>query len=634
MITGSSGDDVITTSNGDDTLNGGLGADAMTGGAGDDILLGGAGDDVLIDAAGSLGVANLNGGAGNDAIILTGAFLSGTVNGSVGTDQVTASGDVSGLTFKSVEILNAGASVLTGTAAQFRSFQTIRRSEADTTGGVTLVLSTGGILNLTNKLAGRAANITGSAGLDVITGSTGNDVFDGAGSGDTLNGADGDDMLIGGEGPDTLNGGNGDDIIDAGIGNDVITGGEGADVITDIGGLVVNISGGVGNDVITIGPTLQSGTVNGGLDVDQVNASGNLQAISFVGVEILNAGSGLLTATAAQMEAFDTIRVSGADPTGAVNLRLSAAGTINLAGELAGRSATFTGSSGNDGITTSDGHDTINGGPGNDVIIAGLGNDLIIQQSDQGRDIIDGGSGTDTYRLNGTAAAETFRIMTRAEAFLAGITGLAAATEIVITRDGTNNASVIAELDNVEEIQINTLLTTANNGNGDGRWRTSCRRHLIVLGDFTTTSLAYSTIHIAGTSANDTVDISGLTSAHRVVFDSNGGADAIIGEVRPQDVLTGIPGISASSFSASNPYVGGIESALNLMQLMADNNPDTSINASDLFDDHSLMRSGQELIPRDVVGHTSLLPGAHNLLVVLDTARPGEHQIAADYALM
>jgi len=89
--------------------------------------------------------------------------------------------------------------------------------------------------------------------------------------------------------------------------------------------------------------------------------------------------------------------------------------------------------------------DTLNGGLGNDTVLGGLGTDLIVQGAADGRDIIDGGAGVDTYRLLGTAEAETFRIMTRAEAVLAGITGLAGATEIVITRNGTDNASVIAE---------------------------------------------------------------------------------------------------------------------------------------------------------------------------------------------
>ena len=67
--------------------------------------------------------------------------------------------------------------------------------------------------------------------------------------------------------------------------------------------------------------------------------------------------------------------------------------------------------------------------------------------------MVDGGTGIDTYVLNGTAAGETFQILTRAEAANLGYTGFAANTEIVITR----NSTVIAELDNVEEACLTRL---------------------------------------------------------------------------------------------------------------------------------------------------------------------------------
>ena len=57
-----------------------------------------------------------------------------------------------------------------------------------------------------------------------------------------------------------------------------------------------------------------------------------------------------------------------------------------------------------------------------------------------------------------------------------------------------------------------------------------------MIGNFTGTSLNFSTITINGNSGNDTVDISPLTSAHRIVFTSNGGVDTVIGG-RAQDVV-------------------------------------------------------------------------------------------------
>ena len=82
--------------------------------------------------------------------------------------------------------------------------------------------------------------------------------------------------------------------------------------------------------------------------------------------------------------------------------------------------------------------------------------------------------------------------------------------------------TVIAELDNIEEIVI------SGQGGGDT---------FIPNGNFTGTSLSTSTITIEGGAGDDTVDISALQSAHRIVFRSNGGNDTIVGNLRPQDVI-------------------------------------------------------------------------------------------------
>ena len=58
-----------------------------------------------------------------------------------------------------------------------------------------------------------------------------------------------------------------------------------------------------------------------------------------------------------------------------------------------------------------------------------------------------------------------------------------------------------------------------------------------IVGDFSGTSLRLNTVTVGGSSAADVVDISGLTSAHRLVFDSNGGEDTIVGVLRPQDIV-------------------------------------------------------------------------------------------------
>ncbi|MDY7110420.1 MAG: peroxidase family protein, partial [Planctomycetota bacterium] len=148
-----------------------------------------------------------------------------------------------------------------------------------------------------------------------------------------------------------------------------------------------------------------------------------------------------------------------------------------------------------------------------------------------GRDIVAGGDGEDTLVVTGTAAAETFRILTRDAALASGLTGLDEETDIVILRNGTGNAAIVAELNHVEEIVIdsNTLTPPAGAG-GPGDT-------IIVEGDFTTTSLNFETITVTGSSGDDTVDISALSSAHRIVFKGAGGNDVIVGPMRPQDVI-------------------------------------------------------------------------------------------------
>lgn len=191
------------------------------------------------------------------------------------------------------------------------------------------------------------------------------------------------------------------------------------------------------------------------------------------------------------------------------------------------------------------------GGTGNDTVNWNAAGDT------DGFDVIDGGAGaTDTFVLNGRAdATETFRIYARAAAIAAGIVVAGANTEIVITRTVGGTTTVIAELDNIEEITVNTLNTTANNGNNpntpDGG--TSNGDTIQVIGNFNApfTSLNFNTITIDGNAGDDTVDISALSSAHRIVFRSNGGNDTIVGTLRPQDVIELPNGATVADYEAT-----------------------------------------------------------------------------------
>src|SRR3546814_12114808 len=58
-----------------------------------------------------------------------------------------------------------------------------------------------------------------------------------------------------------------------------------------------------------------------------------------------------------------------------------------------------------------------------------------------------------------------------------------------------------------------------------------------VIGDFNPTSLNFNTITVNGGRGADTVEISGLNSDHRLVFNTGGGADRFIGDSRTQDIV-------------------------------------------------------------------------------------------------
>ncbi len=187
----------------------------------------------------------------------------------------------------------------------------------------------------------------------------------------------------------------------------------------------------------------------------------------------------------------------------------------------------------------------------------GTGNDIILWRAGDGRDFIDGGTNGgagDTVHIAGDATAETFTIFARAAFLLANPAAiLNATTEIVITRNGTADANVITELDNVEEILVNGLNVSANNGNGVPDGGATLGDTVTVVGNFNApnTSLNFSTITIEGSGDNDTVDISGLTSGHRIVFNSGGGSDTIIGTLRPQDVIQVAPGTNPANYTTT-----------------------------------------------------------------------------------
>ena len=285
----------------------------------------------------------------------------------------------------------------------------------------------------------------------------------------------------------------------------------------------------------------------------------------------------------------------GTDPADVTVSRIAAA---NITGTGAsdiivanGAANTITGGGGNDHISAGDGGDDISGGTGNDTILAGTGNDTIRWSgagATDGFDMIDGqDGGTDTFIITGSADAEIFRIYAKAAAEAAGIVIVGANTEIVITRTVGAVTTVIAELDNIEEITVNSLNTTANNSDNpnqpDGGVNTGDT--IQVFGNFNApfTSLNFSTITIDGNAGNDTIDISGLVSDHRIVFRSNGGNDTLVGTLRPQDVIELPAGTAITSYTSSTAAgVTTLTNGTNSISYTADGDgPEITVAAAD-----------------------------------------------------
>jgi Ca2+-binding RTX toxin-like protein len=599
-LVGNTGLDLLFGHDGNDTLSGGLGEDLLVGGAGSDTLdggddidtlVGGTGDDTYVDDTGedllvevatggidtvetlaatyslvaALNVENLEYtgvdadqfvGTGNAlanvisggdlADTLTGLAGADTLNGGLGADTMIGGAD------NDVYVVDDAGDVVDEAAAGSSGTDRVE-SDIDYTLGA-------GVENLdlnNNAVTGRGNTLN-----NVINGNdAANLLFGGAGL-DTLNGGDGNDVLDGGADNDTLNGGDDNDTFIGGAGNDTIDVGGGVNTI------VYNATG-FGADIIN------SFDATGGTPAnqDRIDLSGlGVTAANFAN-RVFESASGANTIITIRENGpasavVGTIQINGVNNAGIdiTDFTLATPGNV-INGAAAGQ--THNGTAGNDTINALGGNDTVNAGAGNDIVNGGIGNDTLngdagddtfnwnannaaansLTNSD-GRDVINGGTeggAGDTYAITGNAAAaETYRIYTR-QAFDAvpnnSLNGINGATEIIITRGGTTAAFIIAELREIEEIRINAAEPSANGNAGGDTFE--------VIGDFSGTSLRLNTITIDGQAGDDTVDITSLSSAHRIVFKSNGGRDTVIGTLRPQDVIELPNGAVAADYTTT-----------------------------------------------------------------------------------
>ncbi|MBM6596402.1 peroxidase family protein [Microvirga pudoricolor] len=563
LLAGSAGANALAGDAGDDLLFGHDSSDNLDGGDGDDLLVGGAGNDTLV---GGLGADVMVGGSGNDTYSVDDAddVVVEVANG--GTDEVqtdlaiyTLGANVENLTYTGAGTFNGTGNDLGNRMQGGAGIDTL----AGGAGNDTYVVTAGDVIV---EVAGGGTDTVESdqsytlgANLENLT-LTGANAVNGIGNdlANVINGNNASNQLFGGGGNDTVNGGDSSDLIDGGTGDDVLSGGTGNDTDTIIGGAgndTIDVSN--GNDVVRYTASGFSNDIingfdanaQGGQDLIDLSALGVTAANFSTRVQLQDIEDGtvddtLITVRDAENNIMGTIRLEELDVTG-----------ITVSDFLLAPNAPTVISGSNTGTTINgtNGADIIDGNLGNDTINASGGDDTIIWNANttgatDGRDVVNGGtegSAGDTFVINGNATAETYRIYTRA-AFDAvpgnTLFGIAASTEIIVTRNGTNGASVIAELAEIEEIRINGFDPAGAGGAAGGDT-------FQIFGDFSGTNLRLNTITILGDEGSDTVDISELTSAHRVVFRSKGGSDTIVGTLRPQDVIELEPGRKADDYT-------------------------------------------------------------------------------------
>ncbi|MDQ3351730.1 MAG: S8 family serine peptidase, partial [Actinomycetota bacterium] len=163
--------------------------------------------------------------------------------GSLGTLEVVASDDDSGVGLRSLVNVPVNGG-------------TTYRIKVDGFGAANGLMN----LHLENgpppTCGGLPATLVGTGGNDVLNGTPGNDVIVGLAGDDTINGNGGNDHLCGDAGNDTIKGGIGVDLVLGGADSDAISGGPGDDTLVgnpgggSVDDLGDHIVGGSGNDFI------------------------------------------------------------------------------------------------------------------------------------------------------------------------------------------------------------------------------------------------------------------------------------------------------------------------------------------------------------------------------------------------
>ena len=365
------------------TLVGSSGANALTGGAGADTIDGSGGADTISAASGDDNVAywgteaSIDGGTGNNTIVLKASGSITSVNLGVG----------------------AGSDETVGDSVAVRNFQNLDASALTSTQAITIAGST-------------AANtLIGGAGADTIDGAGGADVISGGGGNDTVSLHGSETSIDGGTGVDTL-------VLDAAAavtaidlsvsaGSDqtsgdttAITNFENVDASARGAAQAITLTGSSGANVLTGGAG--NDTIHGGGDADVIAAGAGNDRVDYVGTESsIDGGSGTNTLVLA---ATVTVDLGSTDQTVADAVTVRNFQNVDATGLGSSQGVSITGSSGANQIAGGAGADTLDSGGGADTITGGGGDDSIAYRGSEAT--LDGGSGSNTLVLKTTATVD------------------------------------------------------------------------------------------------------------------------------------------------------------------------------------------------------------------------------------
>ena len=422
-LKGGDGNDMLYGGPGGDRLNGEDGNDVLVGGTGGGSLMGGDGDDVLV------GYGQLDGGAGNDTIVLTGH---GHVWGGPGADIL-----MSEVGARYNRLMYRGSSDGGGTGVTV-NLATGTGQGADAEGDV--ISGFTGIVGspYDDKLIGDENDnqFNGKFGADEIDGAGGSDIAiyhpdkegvtidlggtkdadgfitatGGRAEGDrlkdieNLHGGKGDDKLRGDEKVNSIDGSSGDDVLEGRGGADTLRGGTGSDTVSyehypgsaSGEGVTVNLGGPLDDDGYVTGHTGGDAAGDKLKSIENLRGSAGKDTLTGdSGDNVLEGGAGADKLDGGAGDG-DTASYEhspgGADGSGVtVDLTLpgGAQATTNnhdAAGDRLTNIENLRGSAHNDTLTGNGIANVLEGGAGADTLTGG-----------GGADTLTGGTGADTF---------------------------------------------------------------------------------------------------------------------------------------------------------------------------------------------------------------------------------------------